>query len=338
MTQFPPSDDLYVIAEIGGNHGGDFETAKRYLERAAESGADAVKFQIYRAETLIVESSPPLPLAGEKYDSQFERFKELELTDQEWRDLMMAAEEIGVDFAASIFDADLAEFVADISPFVKIASGDLTNIPLLRRVNNLGIPVVLSTGFATMREIRRAVAELDDVELTLLHCVGSYPTPSDQAHLQMIDVLAAEFDVTVGYSDHTVGTRAPLAAIARGACVVEKHFTLDKTKAVGDHRLSATPSELTTIVEEGSQIYKMVDDWQREKYLPIEEDIRTQMRRSLATATALKAGEKLQAEDVIALRPSTGISPIRLDEIIGATIVEDLSERTLLTEEHLEEI
>ncbi len=325
-------DTPYIIAEVGGNHGGDVETAKRYLKAAAEAGADAVKFQLYRAETLIIEDADPLPLASDDVDSQFQRFRNLQLTEAEWRELSALADDHDVDFAASAFDRELANLTAELAPFIKVASGEVTNIPFLRHLNDLGEPVVMSTGFATMDEIRTAVAQLPDVDLTLLHCVGSYPTPDEQAHLELMDVLAEEFDVPVGYSDHTIGVRAPLAAVARGATVIEKHFTLDKSKDVGDHRLSANPEEMATIVEESERVAAMVNDWDRETYLPVEEEIRTDMRRSLAVSEPVSAGDRLTEDVLTALRPATGIDPRRIDDVVGARARIDLGANSLLTE------
>lgn len=335
MRKFPPDEGPYFIAEVGGNHGGEVDVAKEYLTAASDAGVDAVKFQLYSAENLIVKTEPTLPLAGDEYDSQFERFKELELTDDEWLELVKMAEELEVDFAASVFDREMADFVAGISPFIKIASGDLTNIPLLRYVNSLGKPVVISTGFATIEEIRRAVRELSDSDLTLLHCIGSYPTPDEQAHLQIIDLLNDEFETRIGYSDHTIGTLVPLAAVARGARVIEKHFTLDKTIKVGDHRLSANPSEMATIVEKGQQISSLSGDWARESYLQVEEEIRTKMRRSLASKQRIHEGEIIEEDMLTTLRPATGIEPTRIDEIIGERILKDVGAGEILTENHI---
>jgi sialic acid synthase SpsE len=325
----------YVIAEIGGNHGGDVERAKDYMRAVADTGADATKFQIYNAEWLIDEDEPPLPLAGDDYETQYQRFKELELTDHEWEELVALADDLAVDFAASVFDRDTAEYVAEVSPFIKIASGDLTNLPLLRFVRKLGKPIVLSTGFATMDEISVAVDELPANRLILLHCIGSYPTPPGEAHLEMIDRLRAEFDVPIGYSDHTVGTLAPKAATAMGARVIEKHFTLDKSQSVGDHRLSATPEELAEIVEDSRQIYSMINEGTRETTLQAELNLKKNMRRSLATLRAVCAGDPFTEANLTALRPEEGISPLRYDEILGQVAARDLPSRTILHDDDI---
>jgi len=332
----PVSDTSYIIAEVGGNHGGDFEMARKYLETAAQTGVDAVKFQLYQAENLIVRDEPPLPLAGEDYDSQFERFKELELTVEQWRELATLADEYDVDFAASVFDCEMADLASELAPFIKIASGDLTNIPLLRYVNTLGDDVILSTGFATMDEIEMGIKEIPNVDLTLLHCVGSYPTPDDAANLQMIDILADKFGKRIGYSDHTVGTRVPLAAVARGATVIKKYFTLNKSQAIGDHRLSATPEEMARIVEESERIASMFTGWGRESCLPVEESIRTSMRRSLAVNESFQAGDTLHRESLTTLRPASGIPPTRLDEVVGVKVRTDLQPGDILQDEHLQ--
>ncbi|MEA5406495.1 N-acetylneuraminate synthase family protein [Haloarculaceae archaeon H-GB2-1] len=325
------------MAEIGGNHGGDVETAKRYLRAAAEAGADAAKFQYYHAANLIDEDEPPLPLAGDDYDTQYERFEELELAPEEWDELVALANEVGVDFAASAFDRTAADFTANHSPFIKVASGDLTNVPLLRYVRSLDVPVILSTGFATMPEIERAVEELTGVELALLHCVGAYPTPDEAANLQMIDRLAERFDVPVGYSDHTVGMTAPTAAVARGATIVEKHFTLDTSKEVGDHRLSATPADIERFVEQADRIWEMVGHGDRSTVFGSESRIKTQMRRSLSTREPVAEGEQFTDENLTALRPEGGISPLRYDDVLGATAARDIGERQLLEDADVSE-
>jgi len=333
--EFLPSERPYIIAEIGGNYGGDVDRAKEYVTAAAESGADAAKFQLYQAEHLIREDEPPLPLAGDDYDTQFERFKELELTREEWYEVIDSCRAAGIDFAASVFDREMLAFAYEHIPFIKIASGDLTNIPLLREAVATGKPIVLSTGFSTFDEIQTVTTELAEHDLVLLHCMGSYPTADKDANLEMIDVLADEFDVPVGYSDHTIGTLAPTMSVAKGARVVEKHFTLDKSKEVGDHRLSATPEELEKIVTETARIASMNGTRRGSKIYDCEGDIRSNMRRSLATRNPIAEGEQITAEDLTALRPSTGLSPLKHDDVIGKTATRDLDAKELLAESDL---
>ena len=334
--EFLPSERPYIIAEIGGNHGGDVDRAKEYVKAAAESGADAAKFQLYQAEHLIREDEPPLPLAGDDYDTQFERFKELELTREEWHEVIDSCRAAGIDFAASVFDREMLAFARDHVPFLKIASGDLTNIPLLRQSAATGKPIVLSTGFSTVDEIEAVVTELSGADLVLLHCVGCYPTVDADANLEMIGVLDGEFDVPVGYSDHTIGTLAPIASVTKGAHIVEKHFTLDKTKEVGDHRLSATPEELETIVRETERLAEMNGTPRGSEIYECEGEIRSNMRRSLAVRNSIGQGERITADDLTALRPSTGLSPLQHDEVIGQTATRDIEARELLYESDLE--
>lgn len=328
-------DAPYVIAEIGGNHGGDVEAAKEYATAAADSGVDAVKFQLYQAENLITEDEPPLPLAGDDYDSQYERFQELELTRSEWREVFDLCESLDVDFSASVFDTEMLSFALNYMPFVKIASGDMTNLPLLRDAAATGKPLVISTGFSTFSEIRSVVQELEDSKLILLHCMGCYPTPDDAANLRMVSKLQDEFDVTVGYSDHTVGNLAPTAAVAKGARVIEKHFTLDKSKEIGDHRLSATPEQMAELVEDARRVVEMCGQSRGNEIFPCETEIQRDMRRSLATAKRIEQGETVGQEDLIGLRPGDGISPLRMDEFVGKTAVRDLDARQIIRESDL---
>lgn len=331
-------DPPYVIAEIGGNHGGDVEEAKRYLRAAAKTGADAAKFQYYQAETLIDREIDALPGAPDEYETQFERFRDLELEPTEWDELVALANELGVDFAASAFDREAAEYVAERGIFVKIASGDVTDLPLLRHVASLDAPAVLSTGFATMAEIERAVETLGTDGLTLLHCMGAYPTPLEEANLQMIGVLAERFDVPVGYSDHTVGLTASRAAVARGATVVEKHFTLTAGGESGDHRLSATPEEMATLIDDVEAIEKTSGSETRDgAAFSVESAIKADVRRSLATAREVRAGDRFEEDDLLALRPEHGISPLRVDEVVGKRAATDCGSHEILQPEDVQD-
>lgn len=335
--EFRNSPEPYIVAEVGGNHGGEIEMAKRYIREAAEAGVDAVKFQLYRGERLIVADEPPLPHVSDEYDSQQERFQDLQLSMEEWDECVHLAENLGVDFAASAFDPEMVDFVAETSPFVKIASGDLTHIPLLRYVAETGCPVVLSTGCATMEEIETAVTELAKERLVLLHCVSSYPTPEDDANLGMMDRLRKKFDVPVGYSDHTAGSIAATAAAARGACFIEKHFTLDSSGEGGDHSLSATPEEMARIVGETRRIAAIIGDEERGTDTTLSAETNCQqMRRGLATVRPIEAGDRIEESDLTALRPGRGVSPLEIDTVTGTRATQNLPRLTIIDREDYE--
>jgi sialic acid synthase SpsE len=335
--EFLPDNRPYVVAEVGGNHGGDLDEAKRYVEAVAESGADAVKFQFYRGERLIVEDEPPLPQVSESYDSQQERFQDLELDRTEWDAVVTHARDHDIDFAASAFDPEMAEFAAETGPFVKIASGDLTHIPLLRHVaSETDVPIVLSTGCATEAEIARAVAELPQDRLVLLHCVSSYPTPDSGANLQLMETLRESYDVPIGYSDHTVGTTACRVATANDACILEKHFTLDADSESGDHALSATPDQLSELVTQVETVASMFGDGSRADSSLPEEDGCASFRRSLATVRDVEEGKRLEMADLTALRPEGGCSPLDVDDLVGRKPSRALSEGTIIYEEDLQ--
>lgn len=323
----------YVVAEVGGNHGGDLSTAKRYVREAADTGVDAVKFQLFQAEYLLERDLPLLPGAGTDHESQFDRYKELELDRPEWGELVSLCADLDITFAASVFDREMADYAAKVSPFIKIASGDVTNHVLLRHVASLDKPVVLSTGYATLPEVEAALDVLGDTEVMLLHCVGSYPTPPEEANLQMMNQLRSRFNTPVGYSDHTTGVRAVEAAIANGAQFIEKHFTLSKDSHVGDHELSANPSEMEAIVEASKTIPDLFSEKTRQtEPLDVERSRRKRMRRSLATSVSLSAGEEITESKLTALRPEGSISPTEIDSVLGRQTARDLDKFELLTE------
>jgi N,N'-diacetyllegionaminate synthase len=294
-----------------------------------------VKFQLYQAENLIVEDEPPLPLAGDDYETQFERFRELELTRQEWNEVIELCNSLGIDFAASVFDTELLEFAIDTLPFIKIASGDMTNLPLLRRAAETEKPILLSTGFSTSDEIEMIIKQFSNTTIIPLHCVGCYPTDENDANLSMVETLKQRFGTPVGYSDHTVGTLASVTAVAKGAAVIEKHFTLDKSKKVGDHRLSANPEEMEEIVTQTQRVQRMDGVPRGGSIYSCEKQIQSNMRRSLATNNAVDEGDIIKESDLTALRPSDGISPLRLDEVVGRTATRSIDEKHILKESDL---
>jgi sialic acid synthase SpsE len=323
---------VLVIAEVGGNHGGDFELAKKYVEVVAETGADAVKFQMIKAEKLVTKEAPVVPPVT-KYKTQREWFKSLEFTPEQWKELADLAKKHGLIFMSSVFDDESADILNELSPVVKIASGDFTNLPLIRHVVKMGKPVILSTGGATEEEIRKVIKEIPKKSLVLLHCISVYPSDEEDSHLLTIQSLKEEFGVTVGYSDHTPGTLAPLIAVGMGARVIEKHFILDRREEVGDYVLSAEPAEMKAMVEKIRRIEKMLK--LRKGPTKAEEKFLPSLRRSLAASVEIPRGTAITADKLVPLRPATGISPLMIDEVVGKKAAKDIRKGDIITEKHL---
>jgi len=328
---------VFVVAEVGSNHNGDFAVARELVRAAAQAGADAVKFQVYRGDRLVQKDQATLSHVRGLHRTQRERFQRLEFIQAQWEELAGVARDAGIVFFASVFDEESADRMDPLMPAFKIASGDLTNLPLLRHVAKKGKPVILSTGMATVEEIAEAIEVLPQDRLVLLHCVSSYPTPLEEANLRAIPFLRERFAVPAGYSDHTTGITACLAAVALGAVALEKHFTFDKSQLLGDHRLSADPNDLARLVSGVREIERALG---RPEKVPGETErrMREAMRRSLYTRRALPAGALLEAEDVICLRPAGGLPPSALDRVIGRRVRRPLAAEELLREEDLEEV
>ena len=307
---------VFVVAEIGGNHTGDFDAAKRLLEAAARSGADAAKFQIFRADKLVRSDLPALPHVRKRWALQIDRFRSLEFPPEGYRELAELARRLGILFMASAFDEESADLVDGLSPAFKVASGDLTHLPLLRHLAAKGKPVILSTGMAEEGEIEAALAALAGCPVVLLHCVSRYPTPPEQANLRSIPWLKERFHLPVGYSDHTIGALMSVAAAALGARMIEKHFTLDKAQEFGDHRLSLEPAEFKAMVEQ----IRLVEKGLGQDGKPVgseEKALRHAMRRGLVARREIPSGAAVCAEMVSVLRPCEGIPPSELDSVIG---------------------
>jgi N-acetylneuraminate synthase/N,N'-diacetyllegionaminate synthase len=298
---------VLVIAEIGNNHEGDYALAEELVGRAAEAGADAVKFQTFIPE-LYVSSRDAERLA---------RLKKFQLSFDQFASLARLAERRGVMFLSTPFDLESLSFLARICPALKIASGDNTFYPLLSAAGETGKPLILSTGLTDLPLLRRAVGTIERAwrrngrsgDLALLHCTVSYPAPAEQANLRAIATLAQEFRYTVGYSDHTLGNQAAVLAVAAGARLVEKHFTIDKNHSdFRDHQLSADPADFAELVFRIREAEIMLGDGAK---LPQPAEIanRNAVRRSAAAARTLDVGEVLADRDVIWVRPGTGVAP-----------------------------
>ncbi|MGB8276147.1 MAG: N-acetylneuraminate synthase family protein [Alphaproteobacteria bacterium] len=315
---------VYVIAEIGGNHNGDPETAFRLVEAAAEAGVDAVKFQTYRAESLVHPSVEPVPLVRRFYATQLERFKSLELPWSAYERIVARCRELAVDFLTTPFDLDLLARFAPLMPAVKIASGDLTYRALVEAAAATGKPVLLSTGMATLQEVGDALALVPEGRRAALHCVSIYPLPDEDANLRAIPTLAAAFpDVTIGYSDHTVGMEAAAASVALGARIVEKHFTLDTRQQPGDHVLSLDPAGMAELVRRIRRVEAMLGSGEKRPAAG-EGTMRAQMRRGLYAARDLPAGTVLSESDVLCLRPATDLAPAEAGLVVGRRLARPL--------------
>ncbi len=331
----------FVIAEAGVNHNGDPSIARALVDAAAEAGADAVKFQTFDPDALAVADAPQAEYQRERAAAPNQRamLAALQLPEAALRDLQRHAADRGIAYLSTPFDtASLALLDALDLPALKIGSGDLTNVVLLRAAAATGRPVLLSTGMATLDEVRRAVEELRGVETVLLHCTSAYPAPEGDANLRAIATLREAFGLEVGYSDHTIGATTALAAVALGASVIEKHLTLDRTMEGPDHAASAEPDDFASMVREILIVHEALGDGVKEPR-PIEADTIRVARRSVVIARDLAAGHRITAEDVAVKRPGTGISPFDLDSILGRTTSralpadhilgwDDLSDRT----------
>ena len=325
----------YLIAEAGVNHNGDPDLALRLVDAAADAGADAVKFQTFRAEALATAGAPQAVYQRERAAaaSQVEMLRRLELPADALRACFARAAERGIAAFSTPFDTSSAVLLAELGvPALKIGSGDLTNLPLLRVVAAAGCPVILSTGMATMNEVDAAVAAIraaGNPPLAILHCLSAYPAPEPETNLLAIRALQARFGTVVGFSDHTTGFAAPIAAVALGAAIVEKHLTLDREMPGPDHAASMEPADFARLAVALREAHAALGDGVKRPQAS-EDDARRVARRSLVAARDLPAGTTLGAADLDAKRPADGISPLRLDEVIGRRLVRTLSTDALL--------
>ena len=331
-----PGLSTYVIAEAGVNHDGDVSQALRLVDAAAEAGADAVKFQAFRAAELTPAAAPAAAYqrATGAVDQQT-MLAQLELTDDGFAAIAAHCRAAGIDFLATPFGPrDVARLVALDVPALKLASTDLDNLPLVRCAAATGRALLVSTGAATAEEIAGAVARLRSLDaadrLVLLHCVSCYPTPLAAANLRAVATLAAEFGVPAGLSDHTTSTQTGGWAVAAGACVLEKHFTLSRGAAGPDHAMSLTPDELRAYIAAVRDVETALGDGVL-GMSALEHDVRRVARKSLVAARDLPAGAALTTADLCAKRPAGGITPAQIDMVVGRRLRQPVAADTPLT-------
>lgn len=326
----------YVIAEAGVNHNGSFDLACRLAAAAKAAGADCVKFQTFKPEHLVSRTAQKAEYqkaATGNADSQLEMLRALELSYPDFIRLKAHCEAIGIAFLSTPFDLESIAFLDELGvPFWKIPSGEVTNLPYLLAIAKTKKPVVMSTGMCELEEIRAAVEVLKSngtPEIKLLHCNTEYPTPFADVNLRAMDTLRREFGVEVGYSDHTQGIEVPIAAVAMGASIIEKHFTLDKTMEGPDHKASLEPRELAAMVSAIRNIEQAIGNGEKTAS-PSERKNRPIARKSIVASRPIRMGEVLTEENLTAKRPGSGISPMKWFEVLGTRAIRDFEEDELI--------
>lgn len=318
-------DKVIIIAEAGVNHNGSIKMAKQLIDVAVDSGADFVKFQTFKANSLVTKKADKADYQkklAQKDESHFEMIKRLELDKSAHEELISYCIQKNIQFLSTAFDIESANLLSQLDiKIYKIPSGEITNLPYLRHIGGLGKPVIMSTGMATLDEVRAAMNVLIDAglnknDLTILHCNTEYPTPMSDVNLTAMLTMKDELKVNIGYSDHTLGIIVSIASVAMGATVIEKHFTLDRKLAGPDHAASLEPDELKSMVKAIRNIEKAMGKGVKEpspsekKNIPI-------VRKSIVAKTYIKKGETFSKYNLAVKRPGTGISAMQWDNILG---------------------
>lgn len=329
-----------IIAEAGVNHNGSIELAKKLVEKAKEAGVDYIKFQTFKASKLVTKAAKQAEYQqkniGKEGDSQYQMLKKLELSPEEHEILIDYCHQLGIKFFSTAFDFDSIEYLHSLNLGLwKIPSGEVTNYPFLKRIAAYNEPTILSTGMCDMEDVRAAVEALyknglSKKNLILLHCNTEYPTPFEDVNLKAMDALRKEFGVEVGYSDHTKGIEVPIAAVALGATVIEKHFTLDRNMEGPDHKASLEPDELKAMVSAIRNIEKAVGGDGTKHVSESEKKNIAIARKSIVAACDIKAGEVFTEQNLTVKRPGNGVSPMRWEEVLGQKAKKDFNEDELI--------
>lgn len=326
----------FIIAEAGVNHNGDIQLAKQLIDVAAESKADAVKFQTFISEKCIVKGTAKAKYQEKttgKDEDQLDMIKKLELPYEAFVKLKEYCDKKQIIFISTPFDLESADFLNNIGiEIFKIPSGEITNYPLLKKIGQFHKKIIMSTGMSTIKEIQNAITILNSEETTdisLLHCNTQYPTPMEDVNLRAMLTLKKEFGVPVGYSDHTNGIEVPIAAVAMGAEIIEKHFTLDKNLPGPDHKASLEPDELKSMVTGIRNIEKALGSYEK-KVTDSEQENIAIARKSIVASRFIKKGEVFTEENLAVKRPGTGISPMRWNEVVGKVSDKDYDEDEMI--------
>ena len=330
----------YVIAEIGANHNGDMNIAKKLVDSAKSCGADAVKFQSWTPKSLISKEEYARNQSYDDGDDGKKHFGSLKemvdkyyLTEDQHYEIAKYCKEAEIDFCSTPFSIDEVDLLQKLDiPFYKVASMDINNYQLLEYIAKKQKPIILSTGMSTLGEIDNAIKIIEkegNNQIVILHCIAIYPPKIKDINLNNITMLQKAFDYPIGFSDHSKGISIPLASIALGSCLIEKHFTLDKDMPGWDHAISANPKELMEIVKESKNVHKSLGSFNRIVSAD-EEEKKAKFRRSLVVVRALKKGETINSKDLNAKRPGTGIPPNQMSSIIGRKVSREIKQDELI--------
>jgi len=328
-----------IIAEAGVNHNGSIELAKQLIDAAAAAGVDYVKFQTFEAENLVTKTAKKAEYQQKNMvhtgDSQYQMLKKLELSKEQHYELIAYSRQHSIKFLSTAFDLESVEFLSSLNLGLwKIPSGEITNYPYLKRIARENQPIIISTGMSTIEDIKAAMNILIDngtekQKITILHCNTQYPTPMRDVNLSAMQTIAKEICIKVGYSDHTLGIEIPIAAVALGAAVIEKHFTLDRNMEGPDHEASLEPDELKAMVRAIRNVEKALGSSEKKVSTSESENINI-ARKSIVAAKFITKGEAFSEQNLAIKRPGNGISPMQWENILGKTAVKNFAEDELI--------
>ncbi len=338
------NNPCFIIAEAGVNHNGNLALAKKLVDAAADAEADAVKFQTFKSENLVTENAPRARYQEQnmsREETQLQMLKKLELSQGDFKLLKKYCDKKGIIFLSAPHTEDAADFLNPIMPAYKIGSGDLTNIPFLKKIAKKHKPMILGTGMSTMEEVKEAlnaIYEEGNKEIVMLHCTTNYPCPRNEVNLSAMQAMQKELDCLVGYSDHTLGIDVPQIAVKLGAVMIEKHFTMDKNMEGPDHKASLEPNELKKMIDSiknGScKNIEMSEEVLGSKIKePTESEIENAKvaRKSIVAARGIKKGEKFSFENLAIKRPGTGLKPKEIYNIVGKEAIGNMKKDEIIT-------
>ncbi|WP_074405887.1 MULTISPECIES: N-acetylneuraminate synthase [Aquimarina] len=332
-------DKVVIIAEAGVNHNGDIKLAKKLIDAAAVAGVDYVKFQTFNSKKLVSKNAQKATYqkenTGNASESQLAMLQKLELSKDMHLELIQYCNSKNIKFLSTGFDLESIDFLNELNiDLFKVPSGEITNLPYLRKIGSLGKPIIISTGMADLKEIEEAVHVVVEAgarmsSITILHCNTEYPTPMHDVNLRAMNTIKDTFNVPIGYSDHTLGIEIPIAAVALGATVIEKHFTLDKTMEGPDHKASLEPEELKAMVTAIRNIEDALGHGRKEPSNS-EKKNKEIARKSIVAKTSIQLGDIFTDDNITVKRPGSGISPMKWDSVIGTKALKDYQEDDLI--------